>query len=240
MIKKIKKVIIDNKLSQKEIMLQLKEIEWGLIFQDSIKGNQALKNLSLNIGRWSGNYSFFYVLNRILADYKPLSILEIGLGESTKFISTFIENDTNSANHLIIEQNQDWINSFNEKFKLSNNSRIIFCPIKNENVKGHNSIMYSGLNNKITTKFNLYVIDGPHGSDRYSRYDILGLAEKFTSNDEFIILFDDTNRKGEMDTVTDLISLLESKKIQIHIGSYSGNKSQTIIATNKYKFTTSF
>ena len=122
MIKKIKKVIIDNKLSQKEIMLQLKEIEWGLIFQDSIKGNQALKNLSLNIGRWSGNYSFFYVLNRILADYKPLSILEIGLGESTKFISTFIENDTNSANHLIIEQNQDWINSFNEKFKLSNNS----------------------------------------------------------------------------------------------------------------------
>ena len=77
MINKIKKVIAENKSSQKEILSYLKEIEWGLLYNDSIRGNPSLQNLSLKIGRWAGNYSFFYVLNRILSDYKPINILEI-------------------------------------------------------------------------------------------------------------------------------------------------------------------
>jgi hypothetical protein len=240
MINKIKKVIAENKSSQKEILSYLKEIEWGLVYNDSIRGNPSLQNLPLNIGRWAGNYSFFYVLNRILSDYKPINILEIGLGESTKLISTFIESEIKKTNHVIVEHDQEWINSFNNKFKLSTYSKIIFCPIKSENIKGHNSIVYFDLNEKVSNKFDLYVIDGPHGSERFSRYDIVKLANQFTTNDEFIIIFDDTNRKGEMDTIQDLITLLKSRNIKIHIGNYSGNKSQTIIATEKYKLSISF
>ena len=45
--------------------LHTKEIEWAHIYHDSIRGKKPIEELGLNIGRWAGNYSFFYVLNRI-------------------------------------------------------------------------------------------------------------------------------------------------------------------------------
>ena len=91
MISKIKSLIRENRARQKKILSQTRELEWAHIFHDSIRGKECLQNLPLNIGRWAGNYSLFYLLNRILMDYKPKSILEFGLGESSKFISTYLE-----------------------------------------------------------------------------------------------------------------------------------------------------
>jgi len=96
----------------REIILQNKEIIWSQIFHDSIRNKTSLKNLPLNIGRWAGNYSLFYVLFRILNDFKPKKILELGLGESSKFISVFIQNYLNDSIHLIIEQDESWKNNF--------------------------------------------------------------------------------------------------------------------------------
>jgi hypothetical protein len=78
MIKKIKQLIKENREFNRQRISHLKEIEWAHIYHDSIRGIEWIQGLSLNIGRWAGNYSFFYVLNRILMDYKPKNILELG------------------------------------------------------------------------------------------------------------------------------------------------------------------
>ena len=62
----------------------------------------------------------------------------------------------------------------------------------------------------------------------------------FNPEDEFIILMDDCDRKGEMDTVNDLIKLLNKKNIKFYTRKYIGLKDQLLIVTEKYKFTTSF
>ena len=64
---------------------------------------------------------FFYVLNRILSDYKPSSILEMGLWESTKFISYYANNYLPNSSHFVIEQSQEWLDTFNGRFKLADN-----------------------------------------------------------------------------------------------------------------------
>jgi hypothetical protein len=243
MINKIKSIVNEFRGNNKQIRLKLseienqnKEIEWAHIYHDSIRGRKYIEELSLNVGRWAGNYSFFYVLNRILSDYKPKSILDLGLGESSKFISAYLENYLFESNHTIVEQNEDWIDMFLLNNSLSGRSNIIYCPLKKIEIKGYMSNSYDGFDEKITEKFDLYIVDGPFGSERFSRYNILSLVEKMEKGDEFIIIMDDTNRKGELDTVNDIRECLDLIGISYYFGEYSGNKTVSLIVSEKYKF----
>jgi hypothetical protein len=236
MIKKIKQLIKENREFNRQRISHLKEIEWAHIYHDSIRGIEWIQGLSLNIGRWAGNYSFFYVLNRILMDYKPKNILELGLGESSKFISTYLDNYLLDSNHLIIEQNELWSDKFQNEFKLSNRSKIVCCPLESKKINGFEVNSYSNFIDKIPEKYDLYVIDGPLGSEHFSRYEIIGLAESFNKNDEFVIIFDDFNRVGEKETFKELKSILKRNNVKYYTYEYTGNKSVKVLVTKKYKY----
>lgn len=240
MIKKIRKHIKQFFEQQNEILKFNKELEWANIYHDSIRGKDYLERLPLNIGRWAGNYSFFYVLNRILNDYKPQTILEMGLGESTKFVMAYLDNELKETKHIVIEQDENWKNSFLNLFPKSKNTEIKVYPFHKVTVKGFNTNSYQNLADDITEKFDLYIIDGPFGSINYSRYDIINLARNFEKEDEFIIVLDDYNRQGEKETANDLFKLLSEKGIKYYNTSYSGVKSVLVIATEKYRFAKSF
>ena len=106
------------KKDKKDNIAYLKELHWAHIYHDSIRGKVWLENQPLNIGRWAGNYAFFYLLNRILSDVKPKSILEFGLGESTKFISCFLKNELTETKHIVVENDKKWIEFFNFNYKI--------------------------------------------------------------------------------------------------------------------------
>lgn len=243
MINKIKLLINEFRVNDRKIYSKLidlenqgRELEWAHIYHDSIRGKKWLEELPLNVGRWAGNYSFFYVLNRILMDYKPKSILDLGLGESSKFISSYLDNYLLDTRHTIVEQNEEWINSFQEKVLLSKRSTIVHCPLKEIEIKGFLSNSYDGFREKITEKFDLYIVDGPFGSDRFSRYDIISIVDKLELKDQFIFMLDDTNRKGEQDTLIDILNSLNTMNIKYYLGEYKGAKSVTLIVSENYKF----
>lgn len=237
MISKLKKLIKgEYNTQQKLIISQNEELLWSSIFHDSIRGKKGIENLALNIGRWAGNYSFFYILNRILADYEPKQILEFGLGESSKFVSTYLDTYLLDSNHLIIEQDANWKTSFENKFTLSARSTIEVMPLV---IKKYNDFEYNGyesIENKIVSKFDLYIIDGPFGSPNYSRFDVFYLAEKFTKDDEFIIIMDDYQRTGEQQTTSQLLKVFKEKGINIYEKEYKGVKSVKVLGTEKYKY----
>ncbi|MDI1323085.1 MAG: hypothetical protein PSV36_10075 [Algoriphagus sp.] len=224
---------------QAESLAQSKELEWAHIYHDSIRGKDSLQNLGLNVGRWAGNYSFFYILNRILSDYQPKGILEMGLGESSKFISTYLTHYLFDSHHTVVEQDQDWINAFSERFKLCERSKIVHCPIVQSQLKGFPTLSYQKFEEKVTGEYDLFIVDGPFGSDRFSRFDIVSLVEKFEKGKEFILIIDDSHREGEQDTILEICSILSKKGIVYLRGDYSGVKQNTIIASEKYKFSTS-
>lgn len=224
---------------QAESLALSRENEWAHIYHDSIRGKAFLQNLGLNVGRWAGNYSFFYILNRILSDYKPKGILDLGLGESSKFISTYLTHYLLDSHHTVIEQDVEWIKAFSERFTLSDRSQIIHCPIVETQIKGYPTFSYQNFEEKVTGEFDLFIVDGPFGSDRFSRFDIVSLVEKFEKGKEFILIVDDSHREGEQDTVLELCSVLSKKRIEYFRGDYSGIKQNTIIATGKYRFTVS-
>ncbi|TXE05839.1 hypothetical protein ES711_14845 [Gelidibacter salicanalis] len=236
MIKRIKALIQENRISHKNTRLLLQEQNWAHVFHDSIRGVDYLENLPLNIGRYAGGYAFFYLLHRILRDHKPKSILEFGLGESSKFVSTYINNYLPQTTYLIIEHNQEWLDVFNSQFQLPVTTQVAICPLILKDVKGYESNHYQNLKTVISQPYNLYIIDGPNGSERYSRYDIIETILRLGKSDDFIILLDDCNRKGEQDTLKDILKYFKTENIKVHYGTYQGQKTVVVIASAKYQF----
>ena len=240
MINKIKQRLLSLEQTQNLIAASTREVEWAHIYHDSIRGYDFLEKVPIYPGRWAAGYSLLYVLVRVLSVYKPAKILEFGLGESSKIISLFIDNELRDTNHLILEQSDGWIEAFNERFSLSKQSKIMHLPLEQTKLNGEEVNRYEGFKQAITETYDLYVVDGPHGSWRYSRYDIVTAAELFTKDSQFIIIIDDTNRVGEKDTVIELGKLFDRKKIKYYQGDYQGAKSQTVIASEQYQFCLTF
>ena len=207
-----KNILIQNNLVINELLSAHNELLWASIYHDSIRDKEWINKLSLNVGRWAVGYPFLYILNRVLSDFKPKNILELGLGESSKIISSYLEYYLiDSFQHIIIENY----------------------------VKDKKYLGYKDIENFITRKYDLYCIDGPFGSEEFSRYDIVNIATKFNKDDEFIIIFDDYDRCGEKMTVVDLLDVLKSKNMLFYTGIYSGEKEVFVIGTQKYKYVTS-
>lgn len=228
-----------NDVNVAALKLQTDELEWAHIFHDTIKDRDWLRKLSISPGRWAGNYSFFYILVRILTDYKPQRILEFGLGESSKVISAFLEHSLPESKLLSVEQDDEWAKAFKQRVKLNANFDIIHLPLQKESVKGFEVNAYSDFSTRVKGKFDLYVIDGPLGSPRFSRHQVCLMAEMMEEGDEFIFIIDDYNRPGEQDTAAELMEILKRKNIPIFSGIYAGNKSQIVITSEKYRFATS-
>jgi len=236
MINRIKKIFSEYYNTQKKAAADTEELLWAHIYHDSIRGKSWLQNLSLNVGRWAGNYTFFYVLNRILNDYKPNSVLEFGLGESSKFISVYIDNELKETSHDIIEQSQDWANAFKKRFTLSKKSSVLICPLIEKEIKGYKVNGYADIESKVNKLYDLYVVDGPFGSPHFSRYDIVDLVAQFPKEHEFVILMDDYQREGERETAKVIVNLLREKGIAHYTKKYAGNKSLLLIVSEKYKY----
>src|SRR5690606_15401036 len=237
---KLKRLIEEYRQNHKNEMALLQELDWANIYHDSIRGKQWLQNLPLNVGRWAGNYTFFYILNRVLSDCRPNSILEFGLGESSKFISTYLDFYLKESSHLVIEQDVNWLKNFKSQFQLSDRTKIELCDLKKVEFKGFQVNVFDSLENKINNDFDLYIVDGPMGSPRYFRYDIVSPAEPINTNHQFIILLDDYERQGEKDTFFELESIFKSRGIVIYSQTYFGQKLVKVIVTEKYKFCCSF
>jgi hypothetical protein len=239
MISKIREIIQENRDYHTQNQKILQDIRWGMVYHDSIRGKHWLENLSLNIGRWAGGYNFFYVLNRILADYKPQRILEMGLGESTKFIIAYENHIQKLDKHVILEHDSQWFLKFKESIGVKNKSEFILSPLREQTFNGKSYNGYTDIQRLKNEKFDLYIVDGPIGTAEYSRFDIVTLLNGLDVDDEFVLMFDDYHRAGEKQTMHELRMLMDLKKIIYYESVYTGSKDLLIITTKKYKNITS-
>jgi hypothetical protein len=233
-IRKIKTLLSEFRERLDENKNLIKEVEWANIYHDSIRDNDELQKLSLKIGRWAGNYSFFFLVHRILKDFQPQKIVEFGLGESSKFISAYNRSIGDFHEHIVIEQDNNWENIFNDSFP-NDNIKIQYQPLQKKKIHGFE---YNGYENieKIPSDADLYIVDGPFGSPNYSRYDILHVLEEVDHSKEFILVFDDYNRKGEQETANDILKMFEAKNKKVYFIKYEGSKAQFVLVTEKYKY----
>ena len=216
------------------------ECLWAHRFHDFLASISwtNIKSLKLKPGRWAVGYNFMFVALRILDTYEPNSFLEFGLGESSKLFEEYIKNYKKDAKHVIVEHDKEWVEAFQKKYELSKNATIHWIELDANERTGRFKYRKDRLKQCIKDqKFEMIVIDGPWGSERFgmkSRDDIVEFIPQCLEKD-FIIILDDYDRMGEKRTVREIVKKLERHGIGYCVGKYEGECDVFIIASSSRK-----
>lgn len=223
---------------QRELMRLNKEILWGQIFQDTIRDSSWLSAKSFSPGRSAAGYPMLYLIYRILHGIKPQNILELGLGESSKLTIQYTKAHQKVFLN-IIEHDKRWLDFLGDEIQ-DISSFVTICPIIQVPTEYNLYVNhYEDLLETVTSHiYDFIIIDGPWNSPWYSRNQIIEIVNNDLLAENFVIIMDDYNRKGEKQTINNLYDLLCKKNIPYASGIYSGNNDTIVICSDNYKFVT--
>ena len=224
---------------------KLQELIWSEVYHDTIRGSKWLdQDMAFSPGRGAIGYQCMYVLYRVLNETNPKSILELGMGQSTKLIASYVASTNGMCRHYVVEHDESWIDFFTNHFALPESTEVVRCSIEDVsvNIEGEdrstNVTKYAGFEEKLKNKlFDVILIDGPYGyrSPDYSRVDILSILPGCL-NDDFVIMMDDCDREGERRTCELIGYALQEAGISFFMNTYSGEKDVTIMVSENLRF----
>ncbi len=228
------KSFMEDSRSTNELKRKIQELEWAVIFQDSIK-NSWLEHVGLSLGRWAIGYPFAYILFRALEAQKPLNILELGLGESTKIILSYKKQSQDLVRHTVVEASQEWLDFFQRSnADLVGDTELIHLEYQFSKFRDFQDVrVFNGFEEKFKNKkYDLICIDTPLGGDmkEICRVDILSIIP-ISLNTTFVILLDDFNRQTEKNLAKLIFEELDKNQIAYVSGTYDGEKSTLLIAS---------
>lgn len=216
----------------------LNEIYKAHIFESTIVNSIWLRNPSFSPGQWAVDYAFLYTLYRVLNNIQPARIVEFGLGQTTVMINHYCI--YTKATAYIFEHDLNWIEFFRKGSDLCPTCEIKLSKIQNTDYKGFKTSRYDlEIDKTVGGNIELIISDGPIGSPRYSRIQILDLLPDSINKENFCILFDDYQRIGEKDTSEEVMKILANANIKFEHKVYSGFKDHLLICSENNHFLTS-
>lgn len=173
----------------------------------------------------AASYSLMYLLFRLLTENKIDSVVEFGSGQTTILVDRL---RSDAARHVCYEDDPAWHAAVSKKLSRCD---YRLSPLEQRVIDGVTCRAYSGV---APVEFDLALIDGPRGVDQYSRF---GCIDTIRSNPrkDFVIVFDDSNRPGEVQTIRAAEEVLASKGIAFEKRDLSGRTRQTIFAAGSFK-----
>lgn len=234
--------ILEAVNSSKDISREIrninKEILWAETFNNTISDSSWLKDKSFSPGRWAVGYQYLYAVYRILNAVKPKKILELGLGQSTKLLSQYAKANK-EVKHTVVEHDQEWIDFYKRENELAENTEILKLEREYRKYKNDDKVLAfkEFKENLQGQKFDFISIDAPLGANAkiYARVDVLEILPECLEED-FVIVIDDYNRKGEKNTVNEIERILKEHNISYCKGIYYGEKECMVISSEKLKF----
>ena len=232
----VQNLIGNLETNTKTLFKQNSEPYWANVYHDTINNSQWLKNKSVSPGRWAVSYIVLYVLYRVLDEIKPQSILECGLGQSSKLTIQYA--DSHNANLIICENNPEWLSFFQRQFPTADKYTKILDTEMVHIVPEYESRTYAGFKSAIQNKkFSFVLIDGPFGSEHYSRPEILDVVDNLDKT--FVVMLDDMNRIGEQEIWRLLKQKLKDKGIEFVDTVYVSDKSVGLLCSPDLAYLTS-
>jgi hypothetical protein len=211
--KMIHGLVINEAQFKKKIKKKLQALNW--------------MDIKLHTKGYAANWSFLYLLLKFITEKQPDNLLELGSGQTSKLIYNYIlENNNKTA--LVLEDYKNWYDEFKPNFN-SPRFEYLYKPLNKQLIGEKEIFWYSFDFNDIEKFFNLIVIDGPAGSYNYSRLGISKYLTSIISSEDFLIIMDDSERRGERQTLEILKKKLTKANISFHIKHIYGRKRQTCL-----------
>ena len=218
----------------------ISRIQWELYqatrFHDSIKDSPWLKYKSFSLGGWAADYGLMYTIFRTLNAMKPMNILEFGLGQTSKMVHQYAKYI--NANAITCEHDEKWVEFFNNSKDGDYPINVQMMNLQTIQYKGHDTLTYEDCSKTFSNQqFELILVDGPFGSDHFSRSQIIDLAKKNLAQ-RFCIIIDDYERLGEQETMEEVQNVFKANNRSFCCCVYSAEKQHMLICSTDLKFLT--
>lgn len=206
----------------------------AITFTNAIQNSEWLKYKKFYPGRWAVEYTFLLTLFRIFEHHHFSNLLEFGLGQTSRMVHQYANYYKIPA--VTVEHDEDWVNFTRKDTHNAYPINVKILPLEEIEYNGFITRTYQGIKTAFENqKFDFILVDGPFGSEHYSRSQIIHLAEKNLA-ETFCIIIDDCNRIGEQETVAEIKSVLKKSDKKYAINKYQGLSDYVVICSDDLKF----
>jgi hypothetical protein len=181
----------------------------------------------------AANYSLMYLLTRCMLELKYEAILEFGAGQTSILLENLSRLSTVKPQITTVEQDEYWANQIASAIAHP----VLHVPLKQTTIGGRTTRSYDVSQLKELPVFDLAVVDGPTSYGDGDPYSRMGSAEFLRTRlaEDFVVIFDDAERVGEMAAV----NLFRQHLIGAGIGFYENTiiaaKRQDLFCTEKFR-----
>jgi hypothetical protein len=181
----------------------------------------------------AANYGLLYLLVRFAKEFPIKEILELGAGETTRLLNALTKSGALSATVVSLEHNSDWATRIGGSVR----HEIVGTRLIERSIDGVGFLGYDFSAVNLPSNVELLIVDGPPASTEENSFARLGAVDLVeTLNAEaFIIVLDDTERKGEMLLVDKMEAALGRRGLTFSRGQIISSKRQTIFAGGTYE-----
>jgi predicted O-methyltransferase YrrM len=204
------------------VVAMQRELSYQNLFDIQCR-NRGITNDFYAVGA-AASYGLMYLLFRVFNEHEIKSVVEFGSGQTTLLIDRIKRAGTH---HACYEHSPEW-HALIARRLTSCEYRL--RPLEEATIDGRPVQWYAGVE---MHNFDLLLIDGPPGADRYSRFGCVELIRTRTSPD-FLIIMDDVQRQGEQDTVAHIVELLRSAGLAFRVNQLQARTTQTVIAGGRF------
>jgi hypothetical protein len=172
----------------------------------------------------AASYGLLYLLVRIMSENTVESIAELGSGESTRLLNALKRPGTY---HVAHEEYRRW----HEVLR----SRVGTCDYRHRELEKTTvlGVECSWYRDVEPVDFDLLLVDGPVGVDRFSRIGCWKLIEANRKRD-FVIVMDDCFRPGERETLDRIEASLRAKGLEVFSHRLESGASPAVLCCGRF------
>ncbi len=175
----------------------------------------------------AATYSLLYLILRIVTELPVKSVLELGAGQTSLLLDGLAKQFNLEIN--TVEHDHHWMTKIQRQVAHT----ISRVPLVDKSINGYSSEVYDFSKLNTPERIDFMVIDGPIGRRTKSRWGCLALIPRLLA-DDFVLIFDDAERKGELETIEVVLNLLEAQGLSYSVGVTESVTSQVLIAGGRY------
>ena len=181
----------------------------------------------------AANHSLMYLITRCLTEFPITRVVEFGGGQTSILIDRLSGKMGKQMEITTVEQDAFWA----ERIRALVRHRVVCAPLESEAVAERNISFYSFNDIECEGNIELAIVDGPTAFTRSTQWDRLG-AVKFLKGrlaPEFIVIFDDTERRGETEGARLFGAYLAANNFTHYTTTIRATKQQTLFCSKGFR-----
>ena len=151
----------------------------------------------------AASYSLMYLLLRVITELPVKSVVEMGCGQSSLLLDALQKVRPFAVTSL--EDDPDWA----ERIQGQVAHQVMHAQLVERRIRGRKTSTYD-VDLAASGPCDLLLVDGPQQRGRRCRWGALEWVEQGLG-DNFVLLFDDAERRGELDTIEEALKILRGQ-----------------------------